>query len=77
MSDSLRPHGCSPPGSSVHGILQARILDWFAMPFSRGNCSGGGGLSGKMTERIAEINLHTEWVSVKMTREWGRGRPGR
>ena len=26
---------CSPPGSSVHGILQARILDWIAMPSSR------------------------------------------
>ena len=27
---------CSPPGSSVHGILQARILEWIAMPSSRG-----------------------------------------
>ena len=27
---------CSPPGSSVHGILQARILEWVAIPFSRG-----------------------------------------
>ena len=27
MSDSLRPIDCSPLGSSVHGILQARILD--------------------------------------------------
>ena len=26
---------CSPPGSSVHGILQARILEWVAVPFSR------------------------------------------
>ena len=24
---------CSPPGSSVHGILQARILEWVAIPF--------------------------------------------
>ena len=28
---------CSPPGSSVHGILQARILEWVAIPFSRGS----------------------------------------
>ena len=28
---------CSPPGSSVHKILQARILEWVAMPFSRGS----------------------------------------
>ena len=27
----------SPPGSSVHGILQARILEWVTMPFSRGS----------------------------------------
>ena len=26
---------CSPPGSSVHGILQERILEWVAMPSSR------------------------------------------
>ena len=28
---------CSPPGSSAHGILQARILEWVAIPFSRGS----------------------------------------
>ena len=27
---------CSPPGSSVHGVLQARTLEWVAMPSSRG-----------------------------------------
>ena len=26
---------CSPPGSSTHGILQARILEWIAIPFSK------------------------------------------
>ena len=31
----LDPMDCSPPGSSVHGILQARILEWVAIPFSR------------------------------------------
>ena len=35
MSNSLWPHGCSPPVSSVHGILQIRILEWVAIPFSR------------------------------------------
>ena len=30
------PVDCSPPGSSVHGVLQARILEWAAMPSSRG-----------------------------------------
>ena len=32
MSDSLWPHGCSSPGSSVHRILQARILEWLPCP---------------------------------------------
>ena len=43
---------CSPPGSSIHGIFQARILEWVAISFSRGSsqpwdqtwvsCMGGG-----------------------------------
>ena len=31
------PMDCSPPVSSVHGILQARILEWVAISFSRGS----------------------------------------
>ena len=31
------PIDCSPTGSSVHEILQARILEWVAIPFSRGS----------------------------------------
>ena len=31
------PLDCSPPGSSVHGILQARILEWVAISFYRGS----------------------------------------
>ena len=31
------PTDCSPLGSSVHRILQARILEWVAIPFSRGS----------------------------------------
>ena len=37
MTDSLQPHGLYPPGPSVHGILQARILEWVAIPFCRGS----------------------------------------
>ena len=33
MSDPQRPH-CSLPGSSVHGIFQARVLEWGAIAFS-------------------------------------------
>ena len=31
------PMDCIMPGSSVHGILQARILEWITVPFSRGS----------------------------------------
>ena len=31
----VTPIDCSPPGSSVHGIPQARMLEWIAIPFSR------------------------------------------
>ena len=31
------PMDCSPPGASVHGILQARTLEWVTMPASRGS----------------------------------------
>ena len=30
------PMDCSPQGSSIHGILQARLLEWVAISFSRG-----------------------------------------
>ena len=33
MSDSCHPMDCSLPGSSVHWILQARILEWVAISF--------------------------------------------
>ena len=37
LSNSYNPMDSSPPGSSVHGISQARILEWGAISFSRGS----------------------------------------
>ena len=37
VSDSCNPMECSLPGSSVFGILLARILEWVATSFSRGS----------------------------------------
>ena len=34
MSDSSGPMDCSLPGSSIHGILQARVLEWATIAFS-------------------------------------------
>ena len=42
------PMDCGPPGSSVHGILQARTLEWVAIPFSKGQkykMKGGCGIT--------------------------------
>ena len=35
VSNSCNPMDCSPSGPTVHGILQARILEWVSIPFSR------------------------------------------
>ena len=40
VSDSLWPVDCSPPGPSVHGIFQARILEWVNISFSRVSSPG-------------------------------------
>ena len=32
------PMDCSPPGSSIHGIFQARVLEWGAIAFSKDFC---------------------------------------
>ena len=37
MPSSWDPMGCSLPDSSIHGILQVRILEWVTIPFSRGS----------------------------------------
>ena len=37
LSYSLWPHGLKTPGSPVHGIFQARILEWFAISSSKGS----------------------------------------
>ena len=33
-----RPTLCDPRNYTVHGLLQAKILEWVAFPFSRGSC---------------------------------------
>ena len=35
VSNSCNPMDCIPPGSSVHGLSQVRMLEWVAIPFSR------------------------------------------
>ena len=44
MSDSSQPHGCSPPGSSDHGISQATILEWVSISYFRGSSRSRDGI---------------------------------
>ena len=48
---------CSPPGSSVHGILQVRILEWVVIPFSRGIFPTQGSNPGLLCYRLTPHRL--------------------
>ena len=50
---------CNLPGSSVHGILQARILEWVAISFSRGSFRPRTGIE-PMSPALQEDSLLTE-----------------
>ena len=52
---------CSLPGFSVHGILQARILEWVAIPFSRG--------SSQTRDRTQVSSFAGEFSNIWATRE--------
>ena len=81
MSDSLWPHGLSPPGSSVHGILQARILQWVAISFSRGISSPRDWtwvscIAGKLfTEWATREARILEWVALPSSKGSFKPRP--
>ena len=72
VSDSLWPHGlCSPPGSSVHGNLQARILEWVAISFSRGSSrprdqTHVSRIAGRCFNLWATREALWTWVNVKV-----------
>ena len=48
---------CSPPGSSVHGILQARILEWVVMPSSREE-----GIKPRNQTCVSDVSYIGRWV---------------
>ena len=57
------PMDCGPPGSSVHGILQARILEWVAILTSRG-------LPGPEIEPISLASLALNWKVLSRGGTW-------
>ena len=57
------PVDCSPPGSAVHGIPQARILEWVAIPSCRGSCGPVKLFGGERLTIVssAEKHLNFRW----------------
>ena len=55
------PMDCSLPGSSVHRILQARILEWITIPFSRG--------SSQLRDQTCVSYIAGRFFTVQATRE--------
>ena len=58
---------CSLPGSSVHGILQARILEWVAIPFSRGIFPNQGSNPGLLqVDSLPSESLSNDFIQVRL-----------
>ena len=74
------PVDCSPPGSSVHGIFQARVLEWIAISFSRGSswprdwtqvsCTAGRYFSIWATREALNKVRNIQFLSEKSACEW-------
>ena len=65
------PMDCSLPSSSIHGILQARILEWIAISFSRGSSRP------RDWTQVSHIvgRCFTMWATRKVHQEgWGEGK---
>ena len=63
------PMDCSPPGSSVHGMFQARVLEWGAIAFS-GPCGWGSGISDD-SQRVPpslSFSLQAHWKGRMLER---------
>ena len=57
------PMDCSPPGSSVHGIFQARVLEWGAIAFSEEDTSISILLLGKLELSSSDLPKVTQVVN--------------
>ena len=66
MSDFLYPMECSPPDSSVHGILHTRILEWVPRPSSKGSSQPRDELASLMSPALAGrfFTISTTWEVV-------------
>ena len=68
MSDSYKPMDCNLPGSPVHWILQARILEWVAISFSRVSSQPRNWTQVSCIANWATREAHENWdLSEKIT----------
>ena len=61
---TLQCHECSPPGSSVHGILQARILERVAISFSRSSWLRDWTRVSRVAGRLHQLSHQVWWKST-------------
>ena len=75
---TLQPHDCSPPGSTVHGISLARILEWVAISSSRGSfrpkdrtCAScvGRWILYCLSHREVCVYLYLLWIFLNRTKQ--------
>ena len=72
VSDSLWPMDCNPPGSSVHGILQARLLECIVISFSGDLPDPGIELVTLTSSKSGRVMMsHLLWSSQKSQDSWG------
>ena len=74
VSSSLKAHGYIPSGFSVHGILQARILEWVAIPFSRGSFLTQGWTPGFL--HYMQFLYHLSYQATKVLKNQCVVKPG-
>ena len=65
---------CRPPGSSIHGILQARVLEWGAIAFSVGSITKSktnDGISAELFQILNDVKgLHSLCQKIWKTQQW-------
>ena len=79
-SRSLLSQLCNPMHYTVHGILQARVLEWVAIPFSRGSsqlgdqtqvsCTAGGFFTSWATRAACNAPSRSTWGEPQLTVWW-------
>ena len=64
------PMDCSPPVSSVHGILQVRILEWVAIPFPRGSSQTRNRTLVFCIGRLGSLLSESNYKKIRKQKKW-------